>query len=740
MNSVILGNPFFKKFHITIDPTNNLLKLPDFTVQLNEISANNGKKRTLAKKIKPIPILLTKKVKIRPQSQMLLECNLDPKYNYLENCTGIVVPNENIENKPHLALTSSLSKMEKTKLLVSAINLCDHQITLNCKTVIGFFEILTESQAEHLKEIDPQLISLAKMRNPDNFENELNQLIHDVHFEKIDTNTGRPPPDYGKLGFPTPETCSDLSDLTPIQREIYDQILQLKRLEKRNPKINPEDREAFLKQFKWDTCVLTAEQKQKLEEFLVEYHDVFAKHRFDVGYNTELKIKLTPSNPHPVYVQGPPAPIHLRDEILIELALLQYYNIITTLSHSKYSSPIFAQRKPSGKLRILIDLRRVNHLLRHDYLNSNFPISNMTDATNHFAGKKLFCKLDCSQAYHCVQMADDLSVQLLAFNFASRTFAYNCLAQGLNKSVTGFSSFVKHYLDKCLAANICTQFMDDIASGVTCFEELIPSLTKIFDCLRASGLKLTAPKCEFGTIKIDYIGSIITPQGISPESDKIKKFLDNIRMPNNARQVKRLIGFVQFFRNFIPDLGQKLLPFYKLLRKDQYFVTGDAHKEALDALKTDLMKATNLTLRLPKPGLQYVLLCDASFHGTGFVLIIEDYLKDQNGQEKKSYAPVSFGSRLFKETQLKFSVYYKEFLALYFALDHFAHFLWGASKPILVLTDNRSLTQFFQSKSIHPSLWNCLDRVLSFNILLAHIPGKANSAADFCPACKQIQA
>ena len=105
---------------------------------------------------------------------------------------------------------------------------------------------------------------------------------------------------------------------------------------------------------------------------------------------------------------------------------LHYYNtfdIITTLSHSKYSKPIFVHRKSSGKLKILIDLRRVNHLLRHDYIISKFPISNMTDATNHVAGKPLFCKPDCSQAYHCVQMADDLSVQLLAFNFASRTFA-----------------------------------------------------------------------------------------------------------------------------------------------------------------------------------------------------------------------------------------------------------------------------------------------------------------------------
>ena len=225
---------------------------------------------------------------------------------------------------------------------------------------------------------------------------------------------------------------------------------------------------------------------------------MFAKHRFDVGYNTELKIKLTPEHALPVYVQGPPAPIHLRDEILVELALLQYFNIITTLSHSKYSSPIFVHRKLSGTLRILFDLLRVSHLLRHDYLNSKFPISNMTDATNHFAGKNSFCKLDCSQAYHCVQMAVDLSVQILALNFASRTFAYNCLAQGLNKYVTGFSSFIKHYLDPCFAANVCTHFMDDFAAGVNNFDEMIPALRKIFDCLRESGLKVSAHKCEFG--------------------------------------------------------------------------------------------------------------------------------------------------------------------------------------------------------------------------------------------------
>ena len=186
---------------------------------------------------------------------------------------------------------------------------------------------------------------------------------------------------------------------------------------------------------------------------MIESYDNFAKHHFDVGYNTELKVKLTPAHELPLYVQCTPTPSHLRDEILFELALMQYYGMVTLLPISTYSSPIFAQRKPSGKSRIFVDLRRVNHLLRNDCSDNNFPISNMTDAVHYFAGKTIFTKLDCSHAYHCVQMADPLSVQLLPFNFFSRTYAYTILAQGLNKSVTGFSSFVRCYLDSCLAAN-----------------------------------------------------------------------------------------------------------------------------------------------------------------------------------------------------------------------------------------------------------------------------------------------
>ena len=74
--------------------------------------------------------------------------------------------------------------------------------------------------------------------------------------------------------------------------------------------------------------------------------------------------------------------------------LVALFNIVKTLSYSRNSSPLFAHRKSSGKLRKLTDLRRLNRLLRQDFLNSNFPISKQTYSTNGFAGKVFVCKLD----------------------------------------------------------------------------------------------------------------------------------------------------------------------------------------------------------------------------------------------------------------------------------------------------------------------------------------------------------
>ena len=174
MNSVIIRNPFFKKNLIWICPAFNLLQLPNLTVQLNEIKPQ-GKKPSFVKKLKKIPIFISKKQALNPNSHQILECTLKEKSENFSDCSGVVIPNDEFEQFTEVALTSSLSRAEKDgKIYLSAINISDHYVHLKANTLVASYEILNQSQAEKLINIDPQLIALAIQRDPNVLENGLN--------------------------------------------------------------------------------------------------------------------------------------------------------------------------------------------------------------------------------------------------------------------------------------------------------------------------------------------------------------------------------------------------------------------------------------------------------------------------------------------------------------------------------------------------------------------------------------
>ena len=124
-------------------------------------------------------------------------------------------------------------------------------------------------------------------------------------------------------------------------------------------------------------------------------------------------------------------------------------------------------------------------------------------------------------------------------------------------------------------------------------------------------------------------------------------------------------------------------------------------------------------------------MTDASFRASGYALMFEEDNDKKINSKKKTFAPVAFGSKVFSPAQLKMSIYCKEFLAIYHAFLEYSHILWETTLPTLVMTDNRSVTRFFQTKAIPPTLWNACDYVLQFNFHIMHVAGTQNTAADF---------
>ena len=123
---------------------------------------------------------------------------------------------------------------------------------------------------------------------------------------------------------------------------------------------------------------------------------------------------------------------------------------------------------------------------------------------------------------------------------------------------------------------------------------------------------------------------------MQPDKKKVSDFLSTLKVPKTPKQIRRFIGFFQYFRAFIPKLGEKLLPFYKLLRQENETVLTSDHHKRIDELRKNLEQACDLSLRLPTPNAQYVILTDASFYAAGYVLMIEDDITDQAGKTYKT--------------------------------------------------------------------------------------------------------
>ena len=140
MNSIILGHPFFKKHSIEISPTENLLKFPDLTFQLNEIKTQN-KTRSFVKPTCNYDLKTMQKRTLKPNEQEVIACSLPQDAPCLKNCSGTVTPDEKYESDSELFMCSSLSTVgENNEIYVIAINPTDHLVTIPKNSIVAQFK------------------------------------------------------------------------------------------------------------------------------------------------------------------------------------------------------------------------------------------------------------------------------------------------------------------------------------------------------------------------------------------------------------------------------------------------------------------------------------------------------------------------------------------------------------------------------------------------------------------------
>ena len=221
-------------------------------------------------------------------------------------------------------------------------------------------------------------------------------------------------------------------------------------------------------------------------------------------------------------------------------------------------------------------------------------------------------------------------------------------------------------------------YLDDILIYSKNMEEHLQHVQTLFERMRQAALKLTKQKCNFLKAHVQYLGHYISEQGLEPIPEKLES-LQQMPAPTNLTEVRKFLGFVDYYRKFFPKYSDIACPPTNLTRKDIPFEWSKACQAAFEMLKEYLLKEP--ILKYPKPDQLYILYRDASKYVWAGVLT-QAYTYQQDGKEFSIHHPITYVSGLFKGPQLSWAALTKEACAIYMVARKLDYYLREAETTI----------------------------------------------------------
>ena len=214
-----------------------------------------------------------------------------------------------------MSITSAIETThDKGRICLGLLNRSDTMVENPSKEMLAEFELVTPYQAKFIIPKDPKLLRLGN-------DTECDKILNETILASV--SKGQAPKRVPcNFWFPTLENCQNPDSLTGIEIQIYESLVKFREQEGLNPENSPEQEKQFFQRFSWDKSFISASERSQIEALLKKVHTIIARHRLDVGRNDDFKVLLTPEHDKPVYSQSPTTAIHIRDELLTELALL----------------------------------------------------------------------------------------------------------------------------------------------------------------------------------------------------------------------------------------------------------------------------------------------------------------------------------------------------------------------------------------------------------------------------------
>ncbi|GFX78600.1 retrovirus-related Pol polyprotein from transposon 297 [Trichonephila clavipes] len=393
-------------------------------------------------------------------------------------------------------------------------------------------------------------------------------------------------------------------------------------------------------------------QKSSAERLFQEFEHVFSRNSSDIGHTTVTQHRIDTADHPPIKQHPRRLPFAKQEEVGTLLREMQENDIIEP-SSSPWASPIVLVRKKDGSTRFCVDYRKLNDVTKKD----SYPLPRIDDTLDTLSGHKWFSTLDLKSGYWQVEIhPEDREKQ---HSLPAKDY-------GSSKSCRGRT-----------------------------FEEHLQNIRKVLSKLSDANLKLNPSKCKFFQKEVNYLGHIISAEGVRTDPEKVSA-VKNWKRPENLLDKECEDSFLQL-------------------------------KEAL---------TSSPILIYPQPDKPFILDTDASNESVGAVLS-----QEIDGQERV----VAYWSKCLSKPERNYCVTRKELLAIVKAIEHFHHYLYG--QKFLLRTDHASLTWLMNFRNTEGQVARWIQRLNEYYFDIRHRKGSHGNAdalsrrpcPENCRHCSRVE-
>ena len=376
---------------------------------------------------------------------------------------------------------------------------------------------------------------------------------------------------------------------------------------------------------------------------------------------------------------------------------------------SPWASPVVLVKKKDGSTRFCVDFRKVNDVTVKDV----HPLPRISDMLEALGSGRYVSTLDAAAGYWQIPLRDEDKGKS-AFICSEGLYEFNVMPFGLCNAPATYQRLMNLLLAG-LTWRSCLVYLDDILIFSPTFERHVEDMREVFQRIRTSGMLLKPSKCFFGLTTVQYLGHIVTPEGIRPDPAKVIR-IRNFPTPRNVGEVRTFLGMAGYYRKFVRNFSIVAAPISHLTAKDQPFIWTEECAKAFDVLRNAI--ADEAVLNHPEFDQPFIIDSDASGVGLGAVLS-----QVVDGVER----PICFASRALQPAERIWHTQEKEALGILWALQQFRHFVLGAD--FTVRTDHRSLELPKKAKSGRLARW-AMQLAEFGDMKIVHRDGTKHANAD----------